>query len=128
MDSVTSLIKREIKRQFGSQKGFCDASGIPYSTVSNALTKGVGGTSYDTVVRMCKLLNIKQSDDSDLILFNEEFYDLYRKLSSLDEQGFHTVMTVLNMEYNRCISEGSAPVVKAFNNIGLGIGQDDQRR
>lgn len=125
MDSVTSLILSEIKKQYGSRKEFCKVSGIPYSTVSSALTKGVGGTSYDTVVKMCKLLKIRQSEDAGLVLLNEEFYEFYRKLSSLDEQGLHTVGTVLNMEYNRCVDAGTAPVVRAFNNIGLAIGGSD---
>ena len=69
MDSITELIKNEIKRQYKSVRKFSEVSGIPYSTLSNALTKGVGGTSYDTVVKMCKLLDIKQTIDSDIVLF-----------------------------------------------------------
>ena len=52
MDSITILIRDEIKRQYKSVKKFSEVSGIPYSTLSNALTKGVGGTSYDTVIRI----------------------------------------------------------------------------
>ena len=52
MDSITNLIKSEIKRQYKSLRQFSEQSGIPYSTLSNALTKGIGGTSYDTVVKM----------------------------------------------------------------------------
>ncbi len=124
MDSITSLIRSEIKRQYSTLKSFSKASGIPYSTLTNALTKGVGGTSYDTVVKICKLLNIKQSYDSALVLFNEKFHEFYTKLAALDEQGLHTVSTVLNMEYNRCADDNIRPVVKAFNNIGLAVKQD----
>ena len=118
MDSITSLIKNEIKKQYKSVSKFSEASGIPYSTLSNALSKGVGGTSYDTVVKICRLLNIKQAYDSDLVLFNSEFHDVYTKLTQLDEQGVHTVCTVLNVEYNRCIKEDNNASVKAFNGIG----------
>ena len=76
MDSITTLIKNEIKAQYKSVSKFSEASGIPYSTLSNALSKGVGGTSYDTVVKICQLLNIKQVYDSDIVLFNNEFHDL----------------------------------------------------
>lgn len=126
MDSITSLIKREIKQQYSTLKHFSEVSGIPYSTLSNALAKGVGGTSYETVIKICKLLNIKQSYDSDLVLFNEEFHEFYTKLSALDEQGMHTVKTVLNMEYNRCVGKDDEPVVRGFNNIGIGIKTENE--
>ncbi len=126
MDSITSLIRSEIKRQYSTLKNFSKASGIPYSTLTNALTKGVGGTSYDTVVKICKLLNIKQSYDSALVLFNEQFHEFYSKLAALDEQGLHTVGTVLNMEYNRCTNDSKRPVIKGFNNIGLAVKKDNE--
>ena len=118
MDSITMLIKNEIKAQYKSVSKFSEACGIPYSTLSNALSKGVGGTSYDTVVKICKLLNIKQSYDSDIVLFNSEFHDIFSKLTQLDEQGVHTVCTVLNIEYNRCNNAEDQPSVRAFNGIG----------
>lgn len=124
MDSITELIKNEIKSQYKSVRKFSEASGIPYSTLSNALAKGVGGTSYDTVVKICKILNIKQAYDSDLVLFNSEFHDIYSKLTTLDQQGVHTVCSVLNVEYNRCHSTDNEPVVKAFNGIGYASSQD----
>ena len=51
VDSITKLIKTEIKRQYKSVRKFSEESGIPYSTLSNALSKGIGGTSYDTVIK-----------------------------------------------------------------------------
>lgn len=121
MDSITSLIKAEIKKQYSTLKKFSEISGIPYSTLANALTKGVGGTSYDTVVKICKLLDIKQSIDSDMVLFNEQFHEFFTMLAALDDQGLHTVNTVLNMEYNRCVGADPNTVIKGFNNIGVGI-------
>lgn len=120
LDSITSLIKNEIKKQYGSVKKFSDKSGIPYSTLSNALNKGVGGTSYDTVVKICKLLNIKQVFNENISLFNEQFYEIYSMLSSLDEQGLHTVQTVLSVEYNR-YRNSSSPAVKSFSGVGFAI-------
>lgn len=119
MDSITELIKNEIKRQYKSVRKFSEVSGIPYSTLSNALAKGVGGTSYDTVVKICKLLDIKQTIDSDIILFNNQFHDIYTKLTMLDEQGVHTVNTVLTMEMERCAKTTRSPVIKPFNGVGI---------
>ncbi len=119
MDSITALIKNEIKAQYKSVRKFSEESGIPYSTLSNALSKGVGGTSYDTVVKICQLLNIKQSYDNDIVLFNNKFHDIYTKLTALDDQGLHTVCAVLNVEYARCTDADVGAVIKAFNGIGF---------
>ena len=118
MNSLTDLIKSEIKKQYGNVLRFSQDSGIPYGTLQNALTRGVGGTSYDTITKICTMLNIKQIHGDDSVLFNQEFYDVYKKLTVLDEMGVHTVCTVLNVEYQRCM-EKSDPKVKGFQGISI---------
>lgn len=117
MDSITKLIKSEIKRQYKSVRQFSEKSGIPYSTLSNALSKGIGGTSYDTVIKICKLLNLKQVYDADLTIFNDQFHEICSMLSALDKQGVHTVKTILSVEYNRCVNGKTAPSIKSFNGL-----------
>ena len=119
MDSITRLIKDEIKRQYKSVLQFSEKSGIPYSTLSNALSKGIGGTSYDTVIKICNLLNLKHIYDADLTIFNEQFYDICKMLSELDERGVHTVKTVLMLEHNRCADAETDSQVKAFNGLSF---------
>lgn len=119
MDSITNLIKTEIKRQYKSVRQFSEKSGIPYSTLSNALSKGIGGTSYDTVIKICNLLNLKHIYDADLTIFNEQFYDICQMLSELDEQGVHTVKTVLTIEHNRCTSGNANGEARAFNGLSF---------
>ena len=114
MDSITDMIKSEIKKQYGSLARFCTASGIPYSTMTNALYKGVGGTAYDTVTRICEILHIRQAFTQELVIYNEEFHDIYQKLTELDRIGVHTVTAVLNAEYDRCAAE------RAGNEAGRG--------
>ena len=125
LDSITLLIKNEIKAQYKSVRRFSEESGIPYSTLSNALSKGVGGTSYDTVVEICQLLNIKQSYDEDIILFNNKFHDIYSKLTMLDERGLHTICAVLDVEYACCTNTNGVPIIKAFNGVGYAKKQLD---
>jgi len=119
LDSITKLIKLEIKRQYKSVRQFSEKSGIPYSTLSNALSKGIGGTSYDTVIKICKLLNLKQAYDADLTIFNDQFYEICAMLAALDERGVHTVKTILSVEYNRCTNENAAPSVKGYNGLSV---------
>ena len=127
VDSITLLIKSEIKRQYKSVRKFSEESGIPYSTLSNALSKGIGGTSYDTVIKICNLLNLKQAYDADLTIFNEQFHEICTMLAALDERGVHTVKTILSMEYNRCTNDNPSPAVKGYNGLsvaGKGVGID----
>ncbi len=119
MDSITNLIKSEIQRQYKSLRQFSEQSGIPYSTLSNALTKGIGGTSYDTVVKICDLLNLRQIYDTEVSLFNEQFHEICTMLNALDEQGVHTVKAILTLEYNRCINKQTNPAIKGFNGIAF---------
>lgn len=119
MDSITELIKAEVKKQYKSVRQFSKRSGIPYSTLSNAFSKGIGGTSYDTVLKICKMLNLKQIYDADLTIFNDTFFEVCNMLSALDEQGVHTVKTVLTIEYNRCKNTTKEPVVKPYNGLSF---------
>ena len=102
METITQLIKAEIKKQFKSVRKFSKFSGIPYSTLSNALSKGIGGTSYETVIKICNILNLKQAYDTDVTLFDEHSYEICSKLKALDERAVHTIKTILNVEYDRC--------------------------
>ena len=108
MDNITRLIRTEIKKQYKSVRKFSEKSGIPYSTLSNALSKGIGGTSYDTVIKICNLLNLKQAYDADLTVFNEHCYEICTMLAALDEQAVHTLKTILNVEYERCTKSKKA--------------------
>ncbi len=119
VDNITKLIKSEIKRQYKSVRKFSEVSGIPYSTLSNALTKGIDGTSYGTVIKICKLLNLKQAYDADLTIFNDQFHEICSMLAALDEQGVHTVKTILIVEYNRCTNNNALPSVKAYNGLSV---------
>lgn len=124
MDSLTDLIKSEIKRQYKTRFNFAKASGIPYSTLSNALTNGLEGTSYGTVVRICKMLNIKQTYENDsvlyedLVLFSKDFRDIYTMLTALDDRGLHTVTTVLKVEHERCLETGQGIHIEGMEQRG----------
>ncbi|MDP4132793.1 MAG: helix-turn-helix transcriptional regulator [Bacillota bacterium] len=105
MDYLTELITCEIKKQYRSVRQFAFAIGVPQTTVVSALKKGVSGTGYDTVLKMCKTLNIRLADYETPIPLDDEVVDMVNMYSALDEKGMHTVRTVILMEYNRCIGE-----------------------
>jgi transcriptional regulator with XRE-family HTH domain len=47
-----------IKEKYKSVREFSNITGIPNSTIVSMLKKGLGGTSVDTVLLVCKFLNI----------------------------------------------------------------------
>ncbi len=105
MDNLTELIISEIKKQYKSVRQFSIRIGVPQTTVVSALKKGVNGTAYETVLKMCQALDIKAVNYDSHILINQDVEQLIRKFNMLDEKGAHTVLTVLQMECDRCQSE-----------------------
>ena len=63
MDNLTRIIRSEISKQYRSVRQFAFAVGVPLSTVNSALHNGVGGSSFDTVLQICKALGIKALGD-----------------------------------------------------------------
>ncbi len=115
MESLTELVKAEIKRQYGSVKEFSSRTGIPMSTLNTAFPKGIETSSYELVMRVCNILQIKRIYDEEITYVNREYYDLVKKIENLDEQGMATVKALLTVENARC--EGK-PVVKGYNGVG----------
>ncbi len=115
MDVLTDMIMTEIKKQYKSVRKFSQAIDIPQTTLASALKNGVSGTAYETIVKICKALNIQlvnyqfplHIDDNALKLL-----DIYNKL---DEKGKHTVHTVLKMEYDRCSADLSEYQINSFS-------------
>ena len=102
MDELTQLIKKNIKLKYSSTKRFSEEIGIAQTTIVSALKNGMGGTSFNTVCKICKALDIKLSNGIYPVAVNDSTVNLIEKLSKLDEKGIHTVSTVLEMEYIRC--------------------------
>ena len=101
MEQLTAIIKAEIKNKYKSVRQFSIVSGIPQSTIISGLKKGVGGMSFDTVSKMCSLLDIKLSLNTSLCL-DKEKNELLEVFSKLDERGRNTVKSACVMELLRC--------------------------
>lgn len=105
MDELTLLIKKTIKQKYSSTRKLSLDLGIPHTTVVSALNKGVDGTSFSTVVKICNALNIKFIGGVYPVAISDNAINLFDKISKLDEKGLHTVTTVAHMEYLRCLAE-----------------------
>ena len=102
MDNLTKIVRTEITRQYKSVRQFALAVDIPLSTINSALHNGIGGSSFDTVVHICKTLGIKALSDDSAFYLTDDTQDLLTQYAQLDSYGRHTVATVLKVEADRC--------------------------
>lgn len=115
MDELTTLVKKNIKQKYSSTKKFADELGIPQTTIVSAVKNGIGGTSFSTVCKICKALDIKILNGIYPLDFSENMKNFIDKMSKLDEKGLHTLITVLEMEYIRCMAESELSAIAAKN-------------
>ena len=102
MDNLTKLVRDEITRQYRSVRQFAFAVDIPLSTINSALHNGVGGSSFDTVMRICKILGIKAMSNDAALYLTDDTEKLLTQYAQLDDFGRHTVASVLQVETERC--------------------------
>lgn len=51
-------IRNLILDRYTSLRQFANDADIPYSTLMTLLSRGVGGASFDIVIRICKILEV----------------------------------------------------------------------
>jgi len=102
MDKLTQLVRAEIARQYKSVRQFAFAVNVPLSTINSALHNGIGGSSYDTVVHICKTLGIHSVSEENAHYLTEDALRLLEQYSQLDNYGRHTISSVMQVEYERC--------------------------
>ncbi len=116
MDNLTKIVRAEIARQYKSVRQFAFAVNIPLSTINSALHNGIGGSSFDTVVQICRTLGIKALSDDAAFYLTDETQKLLNQYAQLDDYGRHTVSAVMQVEYARC-TELSSPQSDAVYGI-----------
>ena len=102
MDNLTKIVRTEIDRQYKSVRQFAFAVDIPLSTINSALHSGVGGSSFDTVLKICKVLGIQSIAEDASTYLTADTQKMLDQYAQLDDYGRHTVSTVLQVEYDRC--------------------------
>ena len=107
MDNLTKIVRTEITRQYKSVRQFAFAVDIPLSTINSALHNGIGGSSFDTVVQICKTLGIKALSDDNSFYLTDETQELLEQYDKLDDYGRHTIAAVMKVEYDRCSTQGA---------------------
>lgn len=106
MDNLTQIVRAEIARQYKSVRQFAFAVNIPLSTINSALHNGIGGSSYDTVMEICRVLGIKTISQDCTSYLTDETQKLVMQYAKLDAYGRHTISSVMQVEYDRCVAQG----------------------
>ena len=101
MDELTKLIKTEIKKQFRSVRQFSMYIGVPQSTIVTALQKGIGGTSFDTIMHICDVLDIKPVAGEKMLFLDNEKRELLDRYTRLDAEGKKAVRALTAVELLR---------------------------
>ena len=119
MDELTKLIKKEIKRQFRSVRQFSMYIGVPQSTIVTALQKGIGGTSFETIMKICEVLDIKLVAGDTPVFMDGEKRELLERYSRLDAEGKKAVRAVAAIELLRVADPA------AFEELGKKLDASD---
>lgn len=107
MDELTKLIRTEIKKQFRSVRQFSLYIGVPQSTIVTALQKGIGGTSFETILHICKVLGIKPVQGEETVFLDSDKIALLDRYAHLDEEGKKAVRAVAAIELMRLKDPGA---------------------
>lgn len=118
MDQLTNIVRSEIARQYKSVRQFAFAIGIPLSTINSALHNGIGGSSFDTVMEICRVLGIKPLCQEDAPYLTDDTHSLITQYARLDDYGRHTVSTVMQVEYDRCMAQNRGKHRKSGDKVG----------
>ena len=121
MPSLTEKIYEEIKKQFKSVRQFSIVTEIPYSTVTSALKHGVGSTGFDTVIKICKTLQINYVADDISVMMNTNAIDMVSKYNKLDEKAQYAINAMVDIEYAK--KENLLPDMKlaAFGGVKASV-------
>ena len=55
-------LRNIILDRYDSLRAFAFDADIPYSTLMTLLSRDIGGASFDTIIQICKKLNIDPND------------------------------------------------------------------
>lgn len=99
-----------IKEQYGTQLHFCESNGIPQNTLASALSKGLGKTNVDLIIKICDALSIDV----------RTFEPIAIKESELSQNE-----AVLVAGYRRMPKEVKAFVLEGFENYKNGEWLDE---
>jgi len=101
MDNLSLLIEEEISNQYKSIRQFSLKANIPQTTITSALRKGIGGTNYNNVIKICKILRVDAVIHKMSLCEDEVLLDIVKKYSLLDDYGKSKLKALIEFEISR---------------------------
>lgn len=102
------LLLSIIKEKYKSLRSFSIAANIPNSTLSSMFKKGLGGTSAETLLKVCSILEL---DMAALFNFGEsakkEDYNFFSKYLSLNESSRELVRLVAEHQFKNASKQNN---------------------
>ena len=104
-------LENRILQRYKSVMSFAKEQNIPYTTMKGIVTRGLGSTSIQTAIQICKALEIEVEacvegkitpiEDNP----NHKHKQLIEKYETLDYFGKKAIDELLEIEYSRCNPE-----------------------
>lgn len=124
-------LKDFILQKYKSIRAFTHEADIPYSTIDTMFKRGIGGTSIDTVIKICKTLGISTDDlavgkitplnrndiNIDNSLSTLGIKNLIYKYEDIDAYGKKIIDFIVNEEYKRTKEQQQKQQSTNSNNI-----------
>jgi len=103
----THIIESLIKTKYKSVRQFSKIIDVPHTTITSMLKTGIGGTGVDTVLKICKELNISLDSlcDNNFNIFyvSSQEQKIIEQLRQLPPQDLDKIIGMIEMKiYEVC--------------------------
>lgn len=100
--SREEFLRTIIEDRYGSLRAFTKSIGMPYTTLVSILKRGIGNTSVDNILKICKHLGIPPESlyEDDIFFQDKSNITLIRNITQLSAENKKLVFDYINFLKN----------------------------
>ena len=100
--SREEFLRTIIEDRYGSLRAFTKNIGMPYTTLVSILKRGIGNTSVDSILKICKHLGIPPESlyEDDVFFHDKSNITLIRNITQLSTENKKLVLDYINFLKN----------------------------
>ena len=100
--SREEFLRTIIEDRYGSLRAFTKNIGMPYTTLVSILKRGIGNTSVDNILKICKHLGIPPESlyEDDVFFHDKSNITLIRNITQLSTENKKLVLDYINFLKN----------------------------
>lgn len=100
--SREEFLRTIIEDRYGSLRAFTKNIGMPYTTLVSILKRGIGNTSVDNILKICKYLGIPPESlyEDDVFFHDKSNITLIRNITQLSNENKKLVLDYINFLKN----------------------------